>query len=337
MAPNVQSMAFIGDRNDIWHRFGDQMESGQTIEQWAKRAKLDWRAIMVPAIAGLEGEAFEHVPMESRLAVVPGFRFLARSDNGHVLGYVSDGYQIVQPIAVLEWFRDYIATDSRFELDVAGVLGQGERVWATAKFNGDLNVAGERHTARVLMVTSFDGSLATRNKMVVTRVVCQNTLAVGLGEKTPNITTRHSTRFDAARVGRELSRLAQSTERFKLVGDAMASVHLDANAMTMFFRQCLDIAESEKLTEISTRKVNQLAALASAHDRSVSEGAEKLTAWSALQAVTRYADHERSTRGGDSENAARFESANFGSGEALKQKAMGLLMPLIKDKVPVAA
>jgi phage/plasmid-like protein (TIGR03299 family) len=330
-------MAFIGDRKDIWHRFGEQMSEGETIESWAERARLNWNAIKVPAIAALEGESFEHIGMDARFAPVPGFKFLARSDNGHVLGYVSDGYQIVQPSEVLEWFRDYIANDSRFSLDVAGVLGQGERVWATAKFNGDLTVAGENHTARVLMVTSFDGSLATRNKMVVTRVVCQNTLAVGLGEKTPNITTRHSTRFDAARVGRELGKLAQSTSRFKAVGDAMATVHLDANAMLAFFRQCLDIADSENVKDLSSRKQNQLSALASAHDRSVSEGAERFTAWSALQSVTRYADHERSTRGGDSENAARFESANFGSGEVLKQKAMGLLMPLIKDRVLIDA
>jgi phage/plasmid-like protein (TIGR03299 family) len=337
MSANVQSMAFIGNRNDIWHRFGEQMAPGESVDDWRRRAGMDWNAIKVPAIAALEGEAFEHIGMDARFAPVPGFKFLARSDNGHVLGYVSDGYQIVQPSEVLEWFRDYISNDSRFELDVAGVLGAGERVWATAKFNGDLTVAGERHSARVLMVTSFDGSLATRNKMVVTRVVCQNTLAIGLGEKTPNITTRHSTRFVAERVGRELSKLAASTTRFKAIGDAMATVNMEANAMLAFFRATLDIAESENVKDLSTRKQNQLAALASAHDRSVSEGAERFTAWSALQAVTRYADHERSTRGGDSENAARFESANFGSGEQLKQKAMGLLMPLIKDKVPVAA
>jgi phage/plasmid-like protein (TIGR03299 family) len=330
-------MAFIGSRNDIWHRFGEQMQPGQSIEQWCASAGLHWTAIKVPAIAALEGDAFEHIKIDARFCPVPGFKFLVRSDNGHVLGFVSDGYQIVQPVEVLEWFRDYIANDNRFTMDVAGSLGAGERVWATARFNGDLTVAGEKHVSRVLMVTSFDGSLATRNKMLVTRVVCQNTLAVGLGEKTPSITTRHSTKFDAKRVGQELSRLAASTARFKQVGDAMATVHLDSNAMLTFFRQCLDIAESDKLEDLSTRKKNQLASLAGAHDRSVAEGAEKFTAWSALQAVTRYADHERSTRGGNSEDAARFESANFGSGDALKQKAMGILMPLIKDRVPVLA
>ena len=241
MTDNVQTMAFTGSRNDIWHRRGNAMQDGESIESWATRAGMSWRAVMVPAIAALTGEAFEHIPAESRFAEVPGQRFLARSDNGHVLGYVSDGYQIVQPLDVLEWFRDYIANDSRFQLDVAGVLGQGERVWATAKFNGDLTVAGENHTARVLMVTSFDGSFATRNKMVVTRVVCQNTLAVGLGERTPSITTRHSTKFIAERVGRELGKLAASTTRFNAVGDAMVTVGMDKYAMSDFFRECLDI------------------------------------------------------------------------------------------------
>ena len=56
--------------------------------------------------------------------------------------------------------------------------------------------------------------------------------------------------------------------------------------------------------------------------------------------MTRYVDHDRSTRRGsgiDTEDEARFASANFGSGDALKGKALAFLMPRIKDKVPVLA
>ena len=60
--------------------------------------------------------------------------------------------------------------------------------------------------------------------------------------------------------------------------------------------------------------------------------------WNALQAVTRYVDHERSVRGDDSVSDAekRFVSSQFGSGENMKAQAMALLMPRIKDKVLVA-
>ena len=82
--------------------------------------------------------------------------------------------------------------------------------------------------------------------------------------------------------------------------------------------------------------MNQFSDLSRAYSTSVREGAEKNSVWSALQAVTRYADHDRSVQKGDqSESVARFSSAQFGTGDAIKGKAMGLLMPMIKDRVPV--
>jgi hypothetical protein len=105
--------------------------------------------------------------------------------------------------------------------------------------------------------------------------------------------------------------------------------------VSTFFKECLDIPFEAKRDEISTRKANQFDALKSAYATSVREGAEDGTVWASLQAITRYVDHERSTRGGSEESA--FHSAQFGSGASLKDKAMGLLLPRIKDKVPVAA
>jgi hypothetical protein len=44
-----------------------------------------------------------------------------------------------------------------------------------------------------------------------------------------------------------------------------------------------------------------------------------------LQAITRYVDHDR--------NNDDTEGRLFGSGAALKDKALGLLLPMIADKV----
>ena len=51
-------------------------------------------------------------------------------------------------------------------------------------------------------------------------------------------------------------------------------------------------------------------------------------AFTALNAVTRYVDHEKTVHGGD-----RMSSATFGAGDRFKGQALGLLMPLIADKV----
>ena len=343
MSNNRANIAFLGSRSDIWHRMGEEMQPGQSIDAWAKAAGLGFSAVKVPAIAALEGVQFDHIDSSKRFLPVANRAFVVRSDTGGVLGYVSgegeaQGYQIVQPNDVLQWFERYISVDDRFKLDVAGSLDDGRRIWATALYNGGIDVAGEKHSARVLMSTTFDGSGATINQATMTRVVCQNTLRMAHADGRAMIRTRHSTKFDAARVGRELSQLASGFAEFKKIGDAMAQVEMAKDQVSNFFKACLDIPFDAKREDISTRKSNQFADLNRAYRTSIQEGAPQGSVWAALQSITRYADHDRSVKSGDvGESVARFQSAQFGSGDALKGKAMGLLMPLIKDKVLINA
>ena len=340
---NRANIAFLGSRNDIWHRMGVAMAPGLSIDSWREQAGLAWEAIKVPAIAALEGPRFDHIDASRRFLPVTDRAFVVRSDNGSVLGYVSgegeaQGYQIVQPADVLDWFKRYISVDERFQLDVAGSLDGGKRIWATALYNGGVDVAGEKHTARVLMSTTFDGSGATINQCTMTRVVCQNTLRMAHADTRAVIRTRHSTRFDAAKVGRELSQLAAGFEQYKRIGDAMAGVEMAAKQTSDFFKSCLDIPFDAKPEDISARKLNQFDDLRRAYRQSVTEGAAANTPWAALQAITRYCDHDRSVQKGDTtESVARFRSAQFGSGDALKGKALGLLLPMVKDKVLIPA
>lgn len=348
MSNSRANMAFMGNRKDIWHRMGQEMAPGQTIEQWAQTAGLGWSAVKVPAIVALSGSSWDHIPAERRFLPAPDRAFVVRSDNAGLLGYVSgesetDGYQIVQPADVLDWFQRYIAVDDRFALDVAGSLDGGRRIWATATYNGDIDVAGEQHNARVLMSTTYDATGSTINQATMTRVVCQNTLRMAHADSRAQIKTRHSTKFDAARVGKELGQLATGFANFKAIGDAMGRVEMAKDQVSDFFKDMLDIDRKAKREDISARKANQFSDLSVAYKRSVSEGAGNGTVWAALQAITRYADHDRSVRvpvGADvvrDENVARFNAAQFGSGDTFKGKAMELLLPLVKDKVLIDA
>ena len=343
MTNNRANVAFLGSRNDIWHKMGQEMLAGQSIDAWAEAAGLNWKAVKVPAIVSLAGNDWDHIPANQRFLPAPDRSFVCRSDNAGLLGYVSGecdntGYQIVQPLDVLNWFHQYIAVDDRFALDVCGSLDGGKRIWATAKYNGDLEIGGEQHAARVLMSTTFDGSGATINQCTTTRVVCQNTLRMAHADKSAAIKTRHSTKFDAAKVGRELSQLAQGFANYKKIGDAMATVAMSQKQTSDFFKQLLEIPFDAKKEDISARKLNQFTDLSRAYSTSVREGAEKESVWAALQAVTRYADHDRSViKGAQTESVARFNSAQFGTGDAIKGQAMQLLMPMIKDRVLIDA
>jgi phage/plasmid-like protein (TIGR03299 family) len=321
MTNDRANIAFLGSRNDIWHRLGQEMSAGMTIDQWAEASGLGWESIKVPAYADLTGTE------------IGGFRkvdernFVVRSDNGNPLGYVSDGYEMVQPREVLDWFDRYIAVDERFQLDVAGSLKGGQIIWATATYRDPLNVAGDKHTARVLMTTSFDGTASTINQGTMTRVVCNNTLNVALTDKRAVIRTRHSTRFDARRVGAELAAIAVGFSEFKALGDAMAQVHMTDLEVHEYFLKLLDVPKDTKRSDISTRKQNQYGAMAKAYGTTLNEGAERGSAWAALNAITRYVDHDR-TNGSDEKVLA---SSQFGSGALMKAQAMELLMPRARE------
>jgi phage/plasmid-like protein (TIGR03299 family) len=340
MADNIDTsnsrynIAFLGSRDNIWHRHGQQQKPGQTIKEWADAAGLAFTAILVPITADLSGADFAHLPPELRNAVIHNRKAIVRNDTGAPLGIGSDIYRIHQPAEVLEFFGRQIEVDDRFQLDVAGSLDGGRKIWATAKFNGDVSVAGDKHLARVLMSTTFDGSGSSKNKMSLTRVVCDNTLATALGDGQGIVITTHRSKFDAAKVAKELAALAQSVETFKHIGDALAQNEMGRDEVSKFFKEILDIPFEASKDETSTRKLNQFAALNQAYRTTVSErNGDRDNAFVALQAVTRWTDHDR---GSDEEK--RFVSSNFdGGNERIKAQAMQILLPRVRDKVLVSA
>ena len=338
----VYSFAFTGERSEIWHRLGQELDASATRDEWLRAAGLTYRVEKVPAIASLNGDAFNHLAPEDRF-VETDKKFLARQDNGHVLGIAGDGYQVVQPVDVWDWFENYITVDDRFHIDAAGVLGSGERLWITARFNGSLEVAGDRHLARLLMSTSFDASQATRNEATMTRVVCRNTLRAAHMSAKAMVKTRHNTRFNGAQVARELGQIAQSFAEFKAMGDAMAQSSMTRESVQSFFATLLGVDPNAKAADISTRTKNIASDLAASYRRTQSErNTQRDDVWTALQAVTRYVDHDRSVRNAVNETVGRFDSGTFGSGDAMKGKAMELLLPLVdpslfRDKVLIPA
>jgi phage/plasmid-like protein (TIGR03299 family) len=342
MVNGVYSFAFTGERDQIWHRLGQELPTGAGRDEWINAAGFSYHVEKVPAIASLNGAMFDHIEPEKRF-VETDKRFTVRQDNGHVLGIAGEGYQTVQPADIWDWFENYITCDDRFHIDAAGVLGSGERLWMTARFNGSLEVAGDRHIPRLLMSTSFDASQATRNEATMTRVVCQNTLRAAHANAKAMIKTRHNTRFDGKQVHRELGQIAQSFVEFKALGDAMAQTAMSQRDVEVFFTSLLGIPADAKAADISTRTRNIAADLGSSYRKTQRErNSDRNDCWTALQAVTRYVDHDRTVRNAPNEVVGRFDSGTFGSGDQMKGKAMTLLFPLIdpslfREKVLIPA
>lgn len=317
-----------------WHGLGTRVPDGLTVsdlaylDTWLTLAGLDWEAYKAPGYIVVDGAP----------RIVDGQYFVTRNTDNAVLSpSVSLQYKVHQPRELAETFLDFISVDSRFVFDTMGELETGTRIFFTAKFNGEYTVAGATHQAWLLANSRFDGGGASQAQMVDERVVCANTMAIALGRAMATVRSTHRSVYDRERVAKELAALAQQTKQYKHVGDAMALVTFAKQEVSTFFKAMLDIPFDAKREDISTRKLNQFTALNDAYQATVHEGTERNTVWTALNAVTRYVDHDRSTRGAANENEGRFVSAQFGSGSQLKDKAWNLLLPLVKDKVSVAA
>src|SRR5260221_10432864 len=88
------NMAFLGSRQDIWHRLGQKMQPGMSVDDWAKQAGLDWTAdkrnVYSAPVEACSNDVRDFKECE-------GWRAIVRSDNKHCLGICSDRYQPVQP------------------------------------------------------------------------------------------------------------------------------------------------------------------------------------------------------------------------------------------------
>jgi phage/plasmid-like protein (TIGR03299 family) len=302
------AIAYVGE--EPWHGLGEKLAEGASIEEWLRAARLRWELKRLPVQYLVEGRVRT---MDDRFV-------LARSDTHAALSVVSGDYQIVQPRAVLEFYRD-LMDDYGYTLETAGALDHGRKVWALAR-TGISGAAGKHGedmiAAYVLLATSCDKTLATTAAFTSIRVVCHNTLFFATEEirkkGRPQVKVPHNSRFNADEVKAELGLMDPAWKAFLEKVRGMAAHPMKAEAASSFFRSLL--AQKDKpLTRKAEREHQTITALfRSAPGQDLATANETL--WGAVNAVTYYADHVRSGATGD-----RLDSAWFGSGFTLKEEA----------------
>ena len=298
-------MAYVGDTP--WHGLGQQLTEGASLDVWAKEAGMDFEIKGSPvAFTTTSGKTY-------------GFgkkQVLYRGDTEEALSVVGEKYKVVQPMEVLEFFRNLVA-DHGFQLETAGVLFNGAKYWALARVGNEAKIKGDVIKQYVMLGTACDGSMQTTAKAVETRVVCNNTIQMALGERSDGIIkVRHSSAFDAQVVQGELGLLGDSwkdhVEQVKQLADRKVT---EAEAVQFVIKLLGDVSKpldaQPNMTGIS--KVLQLfngqglgSDLASA----------KGTAWGLVNGVTEMVDWHK---GKNQDN--RLAAAWFYDGGRLKQEA----------------
>ncbi len=318
MSHLIETMAYVNETP--WHGLGTQLTARQPIEVWAKQAGMDWQIRETPVCFSTV-----HAGGPGTIALFPENKVLFRSDTNEPLSVVSQRFKVVQPNEILEFYRD-LTEVSGFELETAGVLKGGRKMWALARTGQSSTLKGnDVSNAYVLLATACDGTLATTAQFTSIRVVCNNTLAVALGADNGAVKVRHSTSFDAQSVKRQLGISVSTWSSFmcqmKELSERKVKTH---EAMNYLSRVFSDESKADS-GSASDRTMAKVMALFDGHGRGAELASSKGTAFGLLNSVTEFIDHERRARSSDH----RLESAWFGQGAALKEKALEQALMMI--------
>jgi phage/plasmid-like protein (TIGR03299 family) len=258
---------------------------------------------------------------------IPNRKALLRSDTNGVLSIVSDNYKVVQPREVMYFFEDMI-TRLGFEMHTAGVLADGNRVWALAKIGKDFTLNGvDQVGGYLLFATSYDGKFSTTAQFTSIRVVCHNTLSwsLGVGEQqaTGIVRIPHSAEYCPEEVKQQLGLMGDTGwVSFKDNVTKLADFKVTKRQAIEFFLELLGVDEEKA----SGRQLQSTKKLISFYESG--PGSEfitsKNTTWGLVNAVTYFTDHGRRAQN----NGTRFNSASFGAGAQLKEKAFSKALAL---------
>lgn len=253
-------------------------------------------------------------------------KVLYRSDTLEPLSVVSARYNVVRPHEVLHFYQDLVEVGG-FELETAGSLKGGRKLWALAKTGRDLTLKdGDKVKSYLLLATSCDGTLCTTAQFTSLRVVCNNTLQMALRENTGAIKVPHSTQFNAAAVKEALGLGMANWELFQKNMTDLSRRPVAPEEAIIFFNDFLNEPAGGDGNIVLSRPVQKLHALYQGAGMGSELASSRNTAWGLVKAVTEYIDHHRRARSQDH----RLDSAWFGQGAQLKSQALSQALGLLQ-------
>lgn len=319
MAHLVENMAYVGQTP--WHGLGNRLLPDQSIDEWIVQAGMDWEIKSSPVkyLASMTAGFGEMQAFTDK-------NVLYRSDNRNPLAVVSNRFHVVQPKEILEFYRD-LSEVSGFSLETAGVLKSGKKLWALASTGQSVTLKDKDVTkGYLLLATACDGSMATTAQFTSVRVVCNNTLAIATNRAQGAIKVPHNTKFDATAVKRELGITAASWDEFMYQITHLSDRKVTNKEAKKYIEKVFTTTGDNSLTPIvQERSMSKVLALFDGQGKGATLLSAKNTAFGLLNAVTEFIDHEKRAKSVDH----RLDSAWFGPGASIKQKAFSQALQLV--------
>lgn len=185
---NTGRYSFFSVKEKAWHGLGQIVDQYPTSAEAIKHAGLDYTVSKCPL--------FTHGTQAESQIKVPGHSATIRTDTNTLLGIVGKDYQLVQNSEAFGFFDAIVGGSDGILFETAGALGQGERIFITAKLPGYIRVGkGDDVSEKyIFLTTSHDGSGSITAAFTPIRIVCQNTLNASLRNMSHAVRIKHTAR-----------------------------------------------------------------------------------------------------------------------------------------------
>lgn len=320
--------SFVSHKEKAWHGLGTIVNNAMTSAEAIELANLDYDIDTTVTAALFKDDD------KTRAKVMPNNYAIYRTDTRDIFGTVTDRYQITQNRDVFK-FMDSIVGEGKAIYETAGALGKGETVFITAKLPYYIRVNGHDTIENYLVVSNgHNGKTSLNIFLTPVRVVCENTLAVGLNNAKFNFSLRHTQGIndkleDASQI-LEISKTITLDMQEKL--KFLSTIKITDEKVDSYFKELvLSNAEMQQLLTadiklnkaefISTRKKNIINDLHKYYVIGVGQDGIQGTAYGAYNAINGYMSNVKKYK----DNNAKMASLVLGGKEfTMNNKALQL-------------
>lgn len=290
--------------------------------------------------------SYAHIDSDGRysqkMIEMPNRSLIVRDLDHRAIEVVGSGYEIMQPSECFDFVDVVAGPGNLVNWETAGVLRDGRLIFVCAEITSLTTepVPGDPVRMYLVLINSYDGSKPMMAMETAVRVVCANTARAALADAKRRgkiISIRHTKNMrDKAEEAQRV--LGIATERLGTYAECMhylAKKRIDAAQTQDILDQLFPVPEDEgRGRTIAMNKHTAVRTLAMSGRGTEIVGVQG-TAWGMYNAVTEYTTHHMSVRTGVKKEAKEYDrkrkerlldSSLFGTGDAINQKALKLLV-----------
>ena len=192
MPASIFGERFVGFREPAWHGLGTIFVDKVSVTEAVGMADIGFEIVKAPNFAHLDTGRFDQNGTPIVHSVPTNSYSVLREPtyddpNWHTLSTVGEQWTPIQ-LNDLAQMLDPIS--ERYPVETAGAIGKGEKVFITLNA-GSSSIAGEDHNLYYLITDHRDGTGALSMAFTPVRVVCQNTLSLGLSSAKVSVSLQH--------------------------------------------------------------------------------------------------------------------------------------------------